>query len=602
MKTVSPPLPSSEAVSLDQLVQQRLYPQLEHFFDLLSREGADVRIDGVAALRSDDKFLPGKVALGLGHVLLNLGGDDPRRAAYLARYRDIAELTVEHDNHTWGIYYYLLMLVRLREAGLLDEAIRPATLARLREKLDWRSFVDAESLQLIELPTNYYGVAFSVARLRQMLGWDGEAPVARLLQQMLEHYERYSGAFGFSDETAGDGRFDRYSVLLVAEVCQRFVQTGLAVPPRLLELLRKSALLVLSMAHPDGHGFSYGRSIGPYGDSAVVEILSVAAHLGVLDTEQQRHAYSYSMACLEKYLSFWFDPTIHSVDMWGQGRRTDGYRAKHRILGENFSLIHQYLSSNVLWNAAGFRGQRPDRGALRDWLQRTQPPLALTWFARGTYERALAVRRDGDDVFCLPLVNGGHGQHANSPYHAIPFAEGLVAGIADSGGEHPQLLPRFLLDDGSVLLPTSFITDIRSGSSGASHWLSFRQPALNRLGAADPRPDPRLRVETRYEFEPGRITRVDRVLPGAPLRIAELSLDFLSFSRGARIDGTTARFAEGRVRSFDVQGLPLQHVLPTTPDDPFKSPSGPMRSWLRYAAKGLQLSEPLTLRWSFEYR
>jgi hypothetical protein len=55
--------------------------------------------------------LPGKVAAGLGHVLLNTAKDDPALAQKLKDYRDIADMTVGMDNHTWGIYYYIGTLV-----------------------------------------------------------------------------------------------------------------------------------------------------------------------------------------------------------------------------------------------------------------------------------------------------------------------------------------------------------------------------------------------------------------------------------------------------------------------------------------------------------
>lgn len=588
-------------LSMDELVQTKLYPQLDYFFDKLSQEMDGLRIDGVEALHSKDKFLPGKVALGLGHVLLNTPADDPRLDAYLARYRDVAELTAPLENQSWGIYYYLLMLVRLQQAGLLERAIRPETLDLLRERLDWRSFVDFADLRLINLPTNYYGVAFSVARLRDMLGWEHEDFASRLLDKMLEHYERYSGEFGFSDETEGEGRFDRYSVLLIAEVCQRYVQTGMTVPERLHALLRRSVDLVLGMANADGHGFGYGRSIGPYGDSAVVEILSVAAYLKVLNETEQVQAYAYSVCCLAKYLSFWFNPAIQSVDMWGGGRRTDGYRAKHRILGENFSLIHQYISSSALWNACGFQGRTPQLG-LQQWLHETRPAFALTWFSRGRYDRALAVRRDADLVICLPLIDGGIDQHDNSPYYPIPFAEGVVAGIADSGPAHPQLLPRFELEDGSVLLPTSFIRGVQHETHEDRAALSYRLDELNRVGKRKPEPDDRIQVHTRYEFEAGRITRIDTIRSTEPLRLRELSLEFLSFSSDVRLSDNAVEFGEGRVTRFEVEGLGLQHALPTTPDDDFKSPSGPMRSWLRYRLVDHFLDAPLTLRWTLHYR
>jgi len=43
---------------------------------------------------------------------------------------------------TVGGYYYLSALDMLRQAGLLRGAVDKQTLARLRVKLDWRTFVD----------------------------------------------------------------------------------------------------------------------------------------------------------------------------------------------------------------------------------------------------------------------------------------------------------------------------------------------------------------------------------------------------------------------------------------------------------------------------
>ncbi|HEY1092359.1 MAG TPA: hypothetical protein VGE47_14795, partial [Burkholderiaceae bacterium] len=421
-----PYVPPLADKAMDELVQTQLHPQLAFFFEKLKHEMGALRIDGVPALMSNDLFLPGKIALGLAYVLLNTPADDAALPQHLQTYRDIADLTAPLENQSWGIYYYLLTLTKLQEAGLLERAISPATLETLKRKLDWRSFVHEADLTLINLPTNYYGVAFSVARLRMLLGWERDGIATQLLDKTLEHYARYSGEFGFSDETEGEGRFDRYSILLIAEICQRFVQTGLEVPVKLKQLLRKAAEVALNLANVSGHGFCFGRSIGPYGDSAAVEILSVAAYLGVLSAEEQRYAYAFATRALAKYLDFWFDAGIHSVDMWGKGRRTDTYRAKHRILGENFSLIHQFISSNALWNGAGFQGRLPERD-LQVWLDRTQKPFTLTWFAKGVHQRALAIVRSGSDVISLPLINGGSSQHDNSPYYPLPFAEDLIA-------------------------------------------------------------------------------------------------------------------------------------------------------------------------------
>jgi hypothetical protein len=58
---------------------------------------------------------------------------------------------------------------------------------KLRQKLDWRPFV----------------------RLRMLMAWEDESGSRRLLQEVIDHYQQYSGEYGFSDETDGAGRFDR---------------------------------------------------------------------------------------------------------------------------------------------------------------------------------------------------------------------------------------------------------------------------------------------------------------------------------------------------------------------------------------------------------
>jgi hypothetical protein len=170
-------------------------------------------------------------------------------------------MTVGMDNHTWGIYYYIGTLVKLKEAGLLERAVSPATLEKLRKQLDWRTFVTPQ-WDLINLPTNYYGVAFSIARLRMMMGWEDDSAGKVLLEKMLTHYKKYSGTFGFSDETDGEGRFDRYSILLIAEICERFLETGLQPTDELKGLLRKAADIALNVANERRAGLQLAAASG----------------------------------------------------------------------------------------------------------------------------------------------------------------------------------------------------------------------------------------------------------------------------------------------------------------------------------------------------
>ncbi len=585
---------------MNDVVRERLYPQLDYFFEKIRADKAAATMDGVAVFDGRDKFLPGKIAVGLSHLLLATPRDDARFARYLQGYREIADLTVGMDNETWGVYYYLLALYRLKSNGLLDEAVSAPTLAKLKAQLDWRRFVSLPDYKLINLPTNYYGVAFSVARLRMLLGWEDDSGSRRLIDKMMRHYEAYSGKYGFSDETDGEGRFDRYSILLIAEVCQRYIETGLAVTPELKALLRKSADIALAIGNTRGEGFSFGRSIGAYGDTAILEILSVAAYLDVLSAEEKRYAYAYCARVVARYADFWFNPAIHSVDLWGQGRRTDAYRGKHRILGENFSLLHQLLSTTAQWKRAGFGGEPPATD-LQAWLERTQPQFRMTWFSRGEYDRALAIVRDGERVFSLLLVNGGAGQHANSPYYPLPFANDIVAGVADSGYRHPQLIPKFRLADGTELMGTAFIKDISATSKGGLQRVAYRQDELNRLGKDAPQKDPRIRLASEYLFAPGVITRTDTYTAPSPLDVERLTLEFASFSDDVTLAGTSVRFGSGAVTAFEVEGLRSCKAETTGGSDDYKSPTGAMRIHVTCSEGPFKLVEPITVKWVMRY-
>ncbi|MDP5238783.1 hypothetical protein Q9Q94_04545 [Uliginosibacterium sp. 31-16] len=592
--------PVAASSSLEQIVAQALLPQLDHFCTRLLAERKALVLDGIPVFNGRDKFLPGKIATGLSYLLLNTPASDPRFPAYLAGFGQIAELTLDEANDSWGIYYYVSALNRLREAGLLVRAVAPATLARLQHKLDWRSFVDAQDYSLINLPTNYYGVAFSIARLRHLLGWESAQGGEILLQKMVQHYQTYSGEFGFSDETDGEGRFDRYSILLIGEICQRFIETGLEVTPQLKAWLRGSVEVILLRLNPAGDGFDFGRSIGAYGDTAFLEVLAAAALLDVLMPQERELAYAFAVRATEKYAHFWFDAATHSVNLWDQGRRTDAYRGKHRILGENLSLLHQLIYTSRQWSALGRAGKPPMADA--DFIVGLQqlPRFTTTWFAQGEYDRALITFRDGLRVISLPVINGGSSLHAANPYFSIPFSSGLVQGAADA--RWPQLLPRFTLQDGSELIPAAFQRQLRCVQRGTALEVSWQQQALDRLGADAPVQDARLAVETCYTLDSGVITRTDRYTPREPLDGVSISLEFASFSTRATQQGHTVSFADGAAAQFSVSGLPECRVDDVSRDSLYRAPMGQMHTCVRCEAHVMTLDRPFTLSWTLRYR
>jgi hypothetical protein len=586
------------APPMNETVETRILPQIDGLLTKLLAERRDLTLDGVRVFDTEDKFLPGKVAIGLAYLVVSTPRDDPRFARYLDGFREVSDLTINDPNDSWGIYYYIQALRMLQQAGLLEQAVSPATLEKLRVKLDWRRFVRADDLSLIKLPNNYYGVAFSIARLRYQLGWEDASASEALLERTMGHYRKYSGTYGFADETDGDGRFDRYSVLLIGEIAHRLIEADMPASPEVRTWLRKSVDLMLPRLNLRGEGFEYGRSIGAYGETAFLEVLAAAAKLDVLTPEEKVMAYAFSSRVSARHMDFWYEQAMGSVNLWEKGRRTDAYRGKHRILGENLSLARQHIYTNAVWNELGFRDKAPDPG-FAAWLDRL-PDRSVVWFSRSEYDRLVVTLRDKGRVVSLPLINGGKGQHANSPYFPIPASPGLLQGVAD--GAFPQLLPHLTLRDGSRLAPLAYGQKVSVRTAGRRTTVVYSQTALDRLGEEAPVADKRFSVVTTYVLEPGRIRRTDVFTAQGDQDLAAIDLAFAGFSGQPETAGTTTRFASGDVTEFKVTGLASCRSRALDSEPAYRSPTGAMTSLVECRAGPGPLNRPLELSWTLTYR
>jgi hypothetical protein len=586
------------AAPYNQTVSGRIQPQSRELLVRLAKEGRELSVDGVPVFNGDDKFLPGKIALGLAEFLVTVPADDPRRSEYIAGLRRISKLTVDDANDTWGIYYYISGLNKLRKAGMLNAAVDRLTLAKLRVRLDWRSFVDIDTFALIDHPNNYYCVAFGIARLREQMGWEDTSGSERLLQKMLAHYRQFSGEYGFADETDGEGRFDRYSVLLSAEIAQRFIETGTQPPPEVVGWVRKSADVMLQRLNPNGDGFEYGRSLGPYGLTAIVEVLTAAAAVGVLNEQEKALAYAFVCRAGQRYVEFWLNGKTGSVDMWDQGRRTDAYRGKFRILGENLSLAHQFVYTNAAWNQLGFQDKPPrlDFAAALDRL----PRRTVTWFARAEYDRMLLTLRDRGHVIGLPLINGGQSQHMHNPYFPIPFSPGMLDGIAD--GNSPQLIPQFSLSEGAVLAPLAYFQHVKVTERGNETVITFQQPCLDRLGSASPIPDDRFSLTSTYVLTPGRITRTDVYTPKGTVELKGVRMEFATYSEAPVQKGGTITFGHGAVRKFEASGFEHCGTAEVQEDMAYHTPTGPLNTNVVCESSARTVQGPLKLSWTLSYQ
>lgn len=581
-------------------VQATLMKQMLNLFDRI-REAPDFTQvvmdlgDGspvhVLDTRTGDKFLPGKLALGLSYVLIDMKHKaNPAYSAYLAAYRHVTAAMITpmdparpahylYANTSFGEYYFLLALNNLKDQGMLDEAFTPTTLVALRQRLNFCDMFGTDAsgatdtcpadgtpidIRTLNNAQNYYGVAYGIAGLRQRLGWDNPrltstepaeaAAIASLtardaLMYKLMAHIRTDASGGFSDEARNTGttaydqaRFDRYSTLLVAEITQRSLEADnrAALTPELKTYLRKSVDLILPQLNVEGKGFNYGRSIGPYGDSAFVEILTAAANAGVLSQAEKDVAYAFICRAAKRLATYWYDPDLPtpSINMWVKGRGTDAYRGKARALGENFSLMHQYMYVSKGWSSLGYAGRPPlSDEALQAWLDHHLPHVTLTWYnlpgdPAHPYSAALITVRDGRRIINLNLSQAPNYNHF-TPYLPVPFSDGLIYGTTDQS--YPLLVPQITYG-GTRYLPVTYYRNLKVREDRAAGTVTVEfDTARFRKAVKDPpyTTDLDIPLHTNIIFSPGAIARTDILGPSSLAGEATVATDFTTFAHPA---------------------------------------------------------------------
>ena len=245
--------------------------------------------------------------------------------------------------------------------------------------------------------------------------------------------------------------------------------------------LRKSADVMLQHMHADGAGFEYGRSLGPYSETAIIEVLTAAARVGLLTGDERALAYAYASRAAQRYVDFWISKDTGSVNLWDDGRRTDDYRGKFRILGENLSLVASVRVHQRSLERDGLQGSAAD-GRLRRGA-------GAAAGSDGHLVREGHLRSRCSSPAATPvtssrfrLINGGASQHMHHPYFPIPFSRGMLEGVAD--GTKPMLVPQFTLNDGAVLMPLAFIRDAKVDVRGSTTTVTYRQSQMDRMGGA----------------------------------------------------------------------------------------------------------------------
>ena len=176
----------------------------------------------------------------------------------------------------------------------------------------------------------------------------------------------------------------------------------------------------------------------------------------------------------------------------------------------------------------------------------------------------------------------------------------MLDGVAD--GTEPFLLPRFELDDGSVLMPLAYFRDIAVSTAGQRTQVTYRQTELDRMGGPGPEPDDRLGVTTTYVFEPGIITRTDVYTAKQPIALKGVAMAFGSHSGNPVTSDLTTRFGEGLVREFIVAGMDSCESASALGDIRYHVAQGALRTKVNCVRKAFTMREPITIRWELRYR
>ena len=562
---------------------ETLHVRMKQLFWKIADEKEAVTIDGVPGFSDKAQFTNGKVICEAAYVVCNLLAPDEKQKG-IEQLKHIIEFTSRMPFETWGILYAIEGIYRLKQEGLLYQAIGESELTMLKTALDWRSFVDSgNDFALIDKPTNYYGVAFGIARYRELMEWEPTCYSNILLTHLTDHISRYSGKYGFMDETIGYGRFDRYSILIPAEISELVVSTNWQEPELIRQMLDCSAHICLHMATPLGTGFSYGRSIGAYGDSAALQILSTAAALGGIFTpDEEKLAHGYCCTLVQSLTHFWYDEEMQSINMWDKGRRTDGYRNKNRILGENLSLSMQIIGAEEQWARKGLSLKQAPEGW--ETLLDLQKRCHLTRFTDLPLPRSLFTFRDGLHVWSLPVISGGLEYIDRDPYLPVPRCNFLLEAVPDSS--HGAWIPCIELKNGDILMPAGFADETRI-TENDSHSCSvyIHQKGMLRAGIRPIQQEFQTETDTEYHFTPGRITRTDTL---------QIAPDFIPQIACVRLQ---CELLSGQVQAYG-------YDLCTEPDPEsvcLDTPHGRCRKMVRYEQQKMPDNGILQLKWVYQY-
>lgn len=438
--------------SVKSLISGFVYEHMERLTAMIDKSGEDTVMEGVRCLDEQSRFTHGAlIDNAIKLYIYYMKENNPKSAEILARINHFIKFVEQGEVQTWGKLGILRGLSQMQDAGLLG-ALSGEKLEMLKEKTNYEDFLDKKTLALKGYPTNYFQVAMACAGYREKLGWENEG-FSEILKEKLIGIMQNCSSGGWMDERPPYGRFDRYSIIICAELADTLDAIGKPVPEFVLENLKKASTLVLEMSNVKGDGIVYGRSLSVHGDCAAAEIISTALRHGLVEKNNIDEAVAYSIKIFEKTFSFWYNEKIKSFDLWTNGRTTNKYRQIHRILEVNLDMNNHLLCTLENFEKAGLAEYIPNKeiSAENTWS------VSETVFSDGENgKQALYILKRGENMIMLPVIGAGDLWRCAS-YLPFPSSARLLEAPPET--YLPFLTPELTLADGAVVMPVQYVNN-----------------------------------------------------------------------------------------------------------------------------------------------
>jgi hypothetical protein len=581
--------------SYENIVKEHIIPIRNKLCDEAVQKKHEMNIDGIVAFGDHIPFSAGGMFNTYTHIILNERRDELDDAMFCT-LKDLFLFALEFEVDTFGILSLLSSLYTYKKEGILEKLLNTEELEEINRRLDWRVFVEEDSLELKgNRPFNYYSVAFRVAKLREKLEFEPIKYSDIFLNIYLKHAEEYSINGWYMDETIGEGRFDRYTTIVPAELADLYNFIEEETPEKVKIMLRKSCDIYIQMANEQGYGYAYGRSLGAHGDTGAIEVLPIAAQIGILNEEETNIAYAYTVKCAQRVVDFWFDKETELVNLWDKGRTIDEYRNKSRIFGVNIDICMKLVFAGEIWKQLGLWDKLPIKNYSEKLLNMQKAELYN--FDNRLYKRGLAVIRDREHVFQLPIINGGKGAYGLTAYLPLPYEPFFIEGTPDE--KRAYLSPMLILEDGTKLMPLSFFNEIESYSEESCYTISYKTEGLCKIGKRELEKYNSITSHTKYIFEQGSIIREDEFYISGHEKVDKVIMEFNTFSDNPLILNNRVSFGNGLIKDFETN-MTLRSMENVFDNEKYFTPNGAMKYTFMYEKNDID-SNKIKLIWKIKY-